>query len=205
MTTEVSPAVSPRAVGSTVRQVAVVMAACTATAIALLAGFQLGKFQAKPEILPIQAATAASGDSMAMATGPVSEDAEGVFFLDYNTGDLNCMVYYPRMGGFGAHFYANVLPALGGGGKNAKYLMVTGSANVTAASANTRPGGCLVYITDVTNGSYAAYAVPWNRSQESAGRAQQGQLLLVSNGVIRNYRLPGGNAAPAAIVDPNKK
>ncbi len=187
------------------RQVAVILAASTATAIALLVGLRLGQQQTVPELMPIQASTAASGDSMAMATGPVSEDAEGVFFLDYNTGDLNCMVYYPRMGGFGAHFYANVLPALGGGGKNAKYLMVTGSANVVAASANTRPGGCLVYITDVTNGSYAVYAVPWNRSQESAGRPQQGQLALVSNGVIRNYRLPVGNAAPAAIKDPNKK
>ena len=169
-------------------------------------GFRLGMQQRQPnEPTLIHAGTAASGDSMAVATGRVSEDTEGVFFLDFNTGDLQCMVYYPRMGGMGAHYYANVLPALGGGGKNTKYLLVTGEANTTIASGNTRPGGCLVYVTDITNGTFAAYAVPWNRSQESAGRGQSGQMILVASGAVRNYRLPGMNPQPAGIVDPNKK
>ncbi len=32
---------------------------------------------------------------MAIATGPIDDDSEGVFFLDYLTGDLQCWFYYP--------------------------------------------------------------------------------------------------------------
>jgi hypothetical protein len=198
----------PSPAKSILTHVATILAACAATGLAMYGGFRLGT-QNQPTaagVFPlIYGATAASSDSMAAATGRISEDSEGIFFLDFNTGDLQCMVYYPRMGGMGAHYYANVLPALGGGGKNAKYLLVTGDMNTTVATGNTRPGGSLVYVTDVNSGMFAAYAVPWNRSQESAGRPQSGQLVLVASGAVRNYRLPGANAAPAAIVDPNKK
>jgi hypothetical protein len=191
---------------------AAVTAACLASCCALAVGWQWGS-QNQPAamaggpVLPqLHASASAIGDSMAVATGAVSEDSEGVFFLDFNTGDLQCMVFYPRAGAFGAHYFANVLPALGGGGKNSKYLMVTGQAVVRAGSGNTRPAASLVYITDVTNGTFAAYAVPWDRTAESAGRPQSGPLILVSSGSIRNYRLPDpNNRQPAGIVDPNKR
>jgi hypothetical protein len=191
---------------------AAVTAACLASCCALWVGWQWGS-QSQPAaiagapVLPqLHASASAIGDSMAVATGAVSEDSEGIFFLDFNTGDLQCMVFYPRAGAFGAHYFANVLPALGGGGKNSKYLMVTGQAVVRAAAGNTRPAASLVYITDVTNGTFAAYAVPWDRTAESAGRPQSGPLILVSNGSVRNYRLPDpGNRQPAGIVDPNKR
>lgn len=192
--------------------VAVVTAACLTTCVALWVGWRLGSqsqpalIAAAPTLPQLHASASAIGDSMAVATGAVSEDAEGVFFLDFNTGDLQCMVFYPRAGAFGAHYFANVLPALGGGGKNSKYLMVTGQAVVRAGSGNTRPAASLVYITDVTNGTFAAYAVPWDRTAESAGRPQSGPLILVSNGSVRNYRLPDpNNRQPAGIVDPNNK
>ncbi len=184
-----------------------VTTACVASCCALWVGIQIGGKSSPAEFsLPqLHASASAIGDSMAVATGAVSEDAEGVFFLDFNTGDLQCMVYYPRAGAMGAHYYANVLPALGTAGKNSKYLMVTGQAIVRAGSSNTRPAASLVYITDVTNGTFAAYAVPWDRTAESAGRPQSGQLILVSNGSVRNYRLPDNSKKPAGIVDPNKR
>ncbi len=192
--------------------VAVLTAACLASGCALWLGWQLGSqsqpalIAAAPALPQLHASASAIGDSMAIATGAVSEDSEGIFFLDFNTGDLQCMVFYPRAGAFGAHYFANVLPALGGGGKNSKYLMVTGQAVVRAGSANTRPAASLVYITDVTNGTFAAYAVPWDRTAESAGRPQSGPLILVSTGSVRNYRLPDpNNRQPAGIVDPNKR
>lgn len=191
------------------RQLALaVVAGSLTTAIlcgaALAVGLWLGK-QETPQIpAPLFAAAAASTENMAVATGPVSRDAEGIFFLDFITGDLQCLVYYPRAGGFGARYFTNVLPALGGGGKNSKYLMVTGQATTTATSGGPRPGASLVYVTDVTTGLFAAYAVPWDQTAESGGRMQSGPLVPVGGGPIRNYQLRDpAQDQPAAIVDPN--
>lgn len=189
--------------------VSLVFAACFSCCVALTAGFWLGSSrnesvsQALPEML---ASSATSSDSMAIATGPISQDAEGIFFLDFNTGDLQCLVYYPRLGGFGARYFGNVSPQLGGGGKNAEYLMVTGQAVVQSSTGSTRPGASLVYITNVTTGMFAAYAVPWDRNAESSGRTQTGPLIYVGGGPIRNYQLQNpGNNQPAAIIDPNQR
>jgi hypothetical protein len=175
--------------------------------IALGAGLWMGR-QSSPtaQLPPMWASAAAVCDTMAVATGPVGRDSEGVFFLDFITGDLQCLVYYPRAGGFGAHYFGNVLPHLGGGGKNSKYLMVTGQAVVAASSGGARPAASLVYVTDTTTGMFAAYAIPWDPSAESSGRVQTGAVVYVGGGPIRNFQLrdPGQNK-PAAVVDPNKK
>lgn len=180
------------------------LAACGCTCAALLLGVWYGQQQSSTTLPPIAAAAAAASDTMAVATGPISKDAEGIFFLDFITGDLQCLVYYPRAGGFGARYFGNVLPHLGGGGRNSKYLMVTGQALVTGSTGGARPGASLVYVTDSTTGMFAAYAVPWDQTAESSGRMQSGPLVYVGGGPIRNYQLrdPAQNQ-PAAIVDPN--
>ncbi|MCA9180336.1 MAG: hypothetical protein KDA51_02765, partial [Planctomycetales bacterium] len=135
-------------------------------------------------------------------------DAEGIFFLDFITGDLQCMVYYPRAGVFGAHFFGNVAQHLGGvaGGKNNRYLMVTGQAVKSSSTAGAQPGASLVYVTDVTTGMFAAYAVPWNRNALSTNAAQRGELVYVGGGPIRKYQLPDpARNQPAVIVDPAQK
>lgn len=98
--------------------------------IALL-GFVAGQSWNQTSSLPvlsIDATATATGEDFSMATGQVSQDAEGIFVLDHNSGLLQCNVLYPRTGQFGAAFVANVKDALGVGGKNSKYLMVTGAA-----------------------------------------------------------------------------
>ncbi len=143
---------------------------------------------------------------MAVATGTVSDDAEGVFFLDFLTGELQCLVYYPRQGAFGARYFTNVLPHLGNTGKNSKYLLVTGDMVVPSVSGRPRPGGTLVYVTNISTGMFAAYAVPWDRTAEAAGQIQTGPLVYVGGGPVRNYQIrANNNNQPAAIVDPNQK
>ncbi|MCA9193110.1 MAG: hypothetical protein KDB03_15150 [Planctomycetales bacterium] len=190
--------------------VAIVVTACFCSCLALVSGFYFGS-QVNPvttgSAQPLWASSAAFSDNMAVATGAISDDAEGVFFLDNLTGDLQCLVYYPRFGGFGARFFTNVLQQLPGGGKNAKYLMVTGQALPRATTGITKPGGSLVYVTDVNSGMFAAYAVPWNNTAEASGRVQAGPLVFVGGGPIRNYQIrdPGKNAGAGipAVVDPN--
>lgn len=181
-----------------------------------LGGSSAGRQSAMP--LPLlHASTAASSSTMAVATGQVSFDAEGIFFLDFITGDLQCLVYYPRSGVFGARFFTNVLQHLPGGGRNSQFLLVTGTAIPTGTTVGPRPGNSLVYVTDATSGMFAAYAVPWDRNAESSGRLQSGPLVFAGGGPIRNFQLrdnpPAQPAAvnqppavnPPAVVDPNKK
>jgi hypothetical protein len=190
----------------------IVVGCCIAGTIAgaIVSAYRLGVSQgvdvavAQPQILPLAAATADSTDSMAVATGLVGEDAEGVFFLDFNTGDLQCLVYNPRFGAFGAHYYTNVRSQLGSAGKNSKYLLATGLITPRQVTAGARPGNSLVYVTDITTGMFAAYAIPWDRTMEASGRGQAGPLLYVGGGPIRNYQLPDPiNVNPPAVVDPN--
>lgn len=186
----------------------IVVTASLCSCLALGVGYWLGQKPAAPYPLPpLLAAAAVSGDTMAMATGPVGKDSEGVFFLDFITGDLQCLVYYPRMGGFGAHYVTNVMQHLGGGaGQNAKYLMLTGQATVTGSTGGARPGGSLIYVTDITTGVFAAYAIPWNPTAETSGQMQASPLVYVGGGPVRNFQLQApGNNKPAAIVDPKQK
>ncbi len=202
-----SPAVTVRS--NSTRTAAFVATACVCSCLALATGFWLGGRQPNTSHTPLpqlMAAAAAASDTMAVATGPIGRDSEGIFFLDFITGDLQCLVYYPRSGAFGAHYYGNVLAHLGGSGKNSKYLMVTGQAIVSASTGGARPGASLVYVTDTTTGLFAAYAVPWDQTAEISGRVQAGGLVYAGGGPIRNYQLqdPKKNQ-PAAVVDPNKK
>ena len=169
----------------------------------------------------LRASTAATSSTMAVATGQISDNAEGIFFLDFITGDLQCLVYYPRIGVFGARYYTNVLQQLPGGGRNSQFLLVTGAAVSVGSSGGPRPGDSLVYVTDATSGMFAAYAVPWDRTAESGGRLQSGPLVFAGGGPIRNFQLRDNSAAAAAnqpaavnlpaavnppgVPDPNKK
>lgn len=180
---------------------------CVCTAIGL--GFWMGQSQQEdaPKLPPMLAAASSATDTMAVATGPISDDAEGIFFLDFITGNLQCLVYYPRARAFGAQYSTNVAQQLGNTGKNAKYIMVTGGAITRATTGGARPGASLVYVTDTVSGMFAAYAVPWDRTAESAGRTQTGPLFYAGGGPIRNFNLAavGQGNQPAAIVDPNNK
>lgn len=193
---------------SSLRGASIVAAVSLCSCLALGVGYWLGQ---KPVALsplpPLLASAAVSSDTLAVATGPVGDKSDGIFFLDFITGDLQCLVYYPRVNSFGAHYVTNVLQHLGGGaGQNTKYLMLTGQAIVTGTTGGARPGASLVYVTDTTTGVFAAYAVPWNPSAESGGQMQAGALVYVGGGSIRNFQLQApGNNKPAAIVDPKKK
>lgn len=182
------------------------VAACLCTCFALGLGYWLGQRPSPASALPqLLAASAVSSDTMAVATGQVGRDSDGIFFLDFVTGDLQCLVFYPRSGAFGAHYVTNVAQNLGAG-QNAKYLMLTGQAIPQSVTAGARPGASLVYVTNTTTGMFAAYAVPWNPTAESSGRVQAGALVYAGGGSIRNYQLPDpANNKPAAVVDPKKK
>lgn len=134
-----------------------------------------------PPVFTIDATASAIGDEFSMATGPVSPEAEGIFVLDHASGLLQCNVLYPRTGQFGAAFQTNVKEALAGaGGKNAKYLMVTGAAQFQRGSGN-----CAVYVLDQSSGAYACFGIPFNEAAVNARAPQMGVMPVLAVGQAR--------------------
>lgn len=129
----------------------------------------------------IDATSAVTSDKYSVATGAVSEDADGLFVLDHNSGLLQCSVIYPRMGKFLAHYSINVAEAVGTGAKGGKYMMLTGRASFPRAS-NRPAASTVVYVMDTASGNYACYGIPFDNVAKNANRPQQGVLVLISTG-----------------------
>lgn len=135
------------------------------------------------EELPlIHAYAALSSEKYSLATGQVSEDVDGLFVLDHNSGLLQCSVIYPRLGRFMAQFTINVADALGaGGGKGTSYMMITGRADFPRSSS--QPAAAMVvYVMDTATGNYACYGIPFDRVAMNANRPQQAMLVLIATG-----------------------
>lgn len=134
------------------------------------------------EDLPLINATGAvTSEKFSMATGNVSDEAEGLFVLDHNSGLLQCTVIYPRSGQFMARFSINVAETLGTGAKGGKYLMVTGRTNFPRAS-NRPAAATVVYVMDSTTGNYACYGIPFDHTAVPRNQPQQGLLVLIGAG-----------------------
>ena len=130
----------------------------------------------------LNAAAAVSDERYSIATGAVSEEADGFFVLDHNSGLLQCNVIYPRLGGkFMARFVTNVNDAVGTGAKGGKYMMLTGRAQFPRAS-NRPAASTVVYVMDTASGNYACYGIPYDRVVANTNRQQQGVLVLLTTG-----------------------
>lgn len=139
-----------------------------------------------PETL-LQAVATNSADTIAVATGEISEGVEGVFLLDFLTGELRCWVVNPRTYALGGMFRHNVMADLGAEqGKATKYLIVTGKANFRQTGGNVQRTDSIVYVVNATTGAFAAYSMPWNRNAAAFGAAQAAPMVLIGTGGIRD-------------------
>lgn len=162
--------------------------------LTLSIGILLGTFASSwrgPQMLfpetQLRAMATDGDDSFAIATGMISEDTEGIFFLEFETGALTCAVIYPKTGQFGARFMTNVTADLQPSKqkKNQKYLMVTGVAGARGGfTGNVRPASSVVYILDPGTGEFACYTMPWNRQAANMGQPQEAPMQLVYKGVV---------------------
>ncbi len=138
--------------------------------IGLLGGLILGGIWPQT---PLHAVATDRSKSFAMATGPVDDDVEAVYFLDFLTGDLTAVVLGRQGDGFTAFYRYKVLDDLEvNPSKNPQYLMTTGMVNLRRGAAGLRPGLAAVYVAEVTSGLVAAYAIPWDKGARAAGRGQ---------------------------------
>jgi len=130
----------------------------------------------------IDAVASATSEKYSIATGIVSDEAEGFFVLDHNSGILQCSVFYPRVGQFMATFTGNAGELVGAGGKGGEYIMVTGQADMTRGGRSAALAPTLVYVLHTGSGNYGVFAVPFDRQAVAAGRPQQGVLLPMGTG-----------------------
>jgi hypothetical protein len=129
-------------------------------------------------------------DSFAIATGPVQDDIEAIYFLDFLTGDLRAAVLSFQTGKFLSFFTYNVSADLSEpGSKSPRYLMVTGLADFRRGFGNIQPGRSIVYVAEATSGQIAAYAMPWASQLQTAGRPQSGSLVFLDKRKFRNVAI----------------
>lgn len=140
------------------------------------------------------AAAAAVEDSFAVCTTPVGDGMEGLFMLDFETGDVSGGVLNQNTAKFTVGYRYNVLKDLGfkaGKVKNPKFLLVPGQVNLMGPQAN-KLAQSVLYVTDVSTGVTAAYGVPWTTSAATAAGAGVNPLMLLD--VVRPRG--GGDKAP---------
>jgi hypothetical protein len=134
-------------------------------------------------------------DTYAIATGPVDEDVEGVYFLDFLTGDLRALVMGKQVGGFCGFYTFNVASHLGvDPSKNPRYMMVTGVTSIRRGGSRMQLSRAVLYVAEVTTGKVGAYAIPWNPSMAAAGQKMAGNLIPVA---LDQFRPVAGIGIPA--------
>ena len=128
----------------------------------------------------LDASSAVTSEKFSMATGLISDRAEGLFVLDHNSGLLQCSVMYPRVGQFRGLFVVNVHDALGTG-KGAQYMMTTGLVDMPQSNNNPLASS-VVYVLNATTGTYACYYIPYSRTMMNSQKPQQGSMILLATG-----------------------
>jgi hypothetical protein len=113
--------------------------------------------------LPVHAIGSLAQDSFAVCTTPLEPGIEALFILDFETGDLSGGAINANTQKFSPNGYRyNVLNDLGfkkGKVKSPKFLLVAGGVAM-AGNAATQLAQSVLYVTDVTTGVTAAYAIP---------------------------------------------
>ena len=120
---------------------------------------------------PLHAVATSGQEGFQLATGPIDNTIEGVYFLDGLTGELQGAAINVNNGQFTTFFKANVIKDLRlGQAKNPKFLMVTGGAALRGRNI-VQPGLSVIYVMEVNSGILGCYAVPWASAEHGvAGR-----------------------------------
>ncbi|MBM4020834.1 MAG: hypothetical protein FJ284_01050 [Planctomycetes bacterium] len=155
-------------------------AATVVVATAFLAGSVVTREAAGLRLPVARAASSLAVGSFAVCTAPIDMTTEGVFILDFETGDLSGGVL-SSAGKFTTTYRYNVLKDLGfkpGQVKEPKFLLVPGRVAFSGNAGN-RMAQAAIYVTDAGTGVTAAYGIPWNAQQATAGKPVSGELVLL--------------------------
>ena len=150
---------------------------------------------------PLHAVSTDRSKTFVMASGPVDEEFEAVYFLDFLTGDLTAVVLGRQGNAFTARYHRNIIQDLGvNPAKNPSYMMVTGTTLVQRGMAQVRPSLGSVFVAEIGSGRVAAYSIPWSKNAHRTGRPIQGTLVPLA---VTEFRAAaGGGTAPPPLPVP---
>lgn len=141
--------------------------------------------------LKLKAMASHGAETFAIATGPVDGQVEGLFTLDYLTGDLQCFVINPRTGKLGGWFKTNIAKHLPvESGKKPTYLIATGALSARGGNySGVKPAGCICWVVDANSGVFAGYTFGWEEAKVSVGTPQAQEMVMVYAGKARNLEI----------------
>lgn len=105
-------------------------------------------------------------DNYALTTAQAAliDPIEGIFTLDFLTGDLKGAVLNRQVGKFTAFYYRNVTQDFGlDASAQPRYTIMTGAAQLTNRGGVTF-APAVIYVAELTSGKVACYAFPWRET-----------------------------------------
>jgi hypothetical protein len=140
--------------------------------------------------MPLHGSTAATVEGFSVVTAELEPGQEGIYYLDYQTGDLVGAFLHPRSGKFINLYKYNILKDFADA-KTPKFMMVSSSTPMIFPQGNIRPSVGIVYVVEVTSGIACAYAAPYATNRDSIPAATNETLRLVDkikfrSGAIRD-------------------
>jgi hypothetical protein len=151
----------------------------------LVLGLVLGGFLPHA---PLHAVATDRHENFAIATGAMDEGIEGLFFLDFTTGNLQGAVINPLRGVIGITYSRNVQADMKVDlSKSPKFMMVTGQMEVRGPGGSGQYGQSVIYVAEASSGIVACYAMPFNRAvlNNAAGQAAPAEFIPMFVGPFR--------------------
>lgn len=159
--------------------------------VAAIAGMLLSQPSQPVLEFPVQA-SATRTDTMATATGDIDSNADGLFTLDFLTGDLQCFVLNTRnQNGPHSLFRANVMGDLKiDPTTKPQFMLLVGKAMFQGGrTGGARPANSVAYVIDSVSGNFVGYAIPWQENTASRGGGQTGAMIPFVSGSARNVMI----------------
>jgi hypothetical protein len=137
---------------------------------------------------PLHAVATDRSENFVMSTGVVSEELEGVFFLDSLTGDLKGTIINPfvQPPTVGITYSRNVVADMKiDVAKSPKFVMVTGLMPLRPLGGLNQFADSVVYVAELSSGMMACYGMQFNFAAFNNMRGASGEFLPFFVGPFR--------------------
>lgn len=138
--------------------------------------------------MPLHGSTAASIEGFSVCTAELEAGQEGIYYLDYQTGDLAAAFLHPRNGRFINLYKHNILKDFAEA-KTPKFMLVSSSTPMINPQGNIRPSVGIVYVIEVTSGIACAYTAPYATNRDSVAIPTNEALRLVDKIKFRSQAI----------------
>ncbi|MEX0703843.1 MAG: hypothetical protein WD069_17220 [Planctomycetales bacterium] len=132
-------------------------------AVGLAAGLGIAHFRPSE---PLRADAVDRGSKFSLMTTPVSftEGTEGVFAVDYLTGQLKGAVINTKVGRFTNFYYRNLAADFNVDPKVQPHYAVVGGRGQLTGTGGITSATSLIYVSELTSGKVVAYGMPFRES-----------------------------------------